>query len=158
MTTYQIAEELCNRLAEFFIVHKYCATTTNSVYIKLDYGVANSIRVSDHNGIEKYKYKYNIRKDIEEKYEEVDDNYLRKYYPFKDIGDLILDVIVDREMKKVSIGKEQYYKQMEEKKIQSESATNSFWRYCTKLKRGKEYESKEAIIGEDESQYYLDNS
>ena len=158
MTTYEVADELCNRLSEFFIVHKYCATTTKSVYIKLDYGVANSIRVSDHNGIEKYKYKYNIRKDIEEKYEEMEGTYLRKYYPFKDIGDLVIDVVVDREMKKVTIGKEEYYKQMEEKKKQSESATNSFWLYCTKLKRGKEYEKREAIKDENDCKYNLCNS
>lgn len=148
MTTYEIAEELCDRLAEFFIVHKYCATTTNSIYIKLDYGVANSIRVSDHNGIEKYKYKYNIRKDIEEKYDEVDGGYYRKYYPFRDIGDLIMDVLIDREIKKTTIGKDEYYRQMKEKKEYSEKATNSFWLYCTKLKRGKEYEEREVI--EDE--------
>ena len=148
MTTYEIAEELCDRLAEFFIVHKYCATSTNSIYIKLDYGVANSIRVSDHNGIEKYKYKYNIRKDIEEKYDEVDKGYYRKYYPFKDIGDLIMDVLIDREIKKTTIGKDEYYRQMKEKKEYSEKATNSFWLYCTKLKRGKEYEEREVI--EDE--------
>lgn len=148
MNTYEVAERLCDRLADFFIVHKYCATTTNSIYIKLDYGVANSIRVSDHNGIEKYKYKYNIRKDIEEKYDEVDKGYYRKYYPFKDMGDLIIDVLLDRELKKISIGKDEYYRQMEEKKEYSEKATNSFWLYCTKLKRGKEYEKKEGI--EDE--------
>lgn len=151
MTTYEVAEELCNRLAEFFIVHKYCATTTNSVYIKLDYGVANSIRVSDHKGIEKYKYKYNIRKDIEEKYEEMEGTYLRKYYPFKDIGDLVLDVIVDRELKRKQIGSNEYSRQMKEKKEYSEKATNSFWLYCTKIKRGYEYESKEAIIDENDS-------
>ena len=47
---------------------------------------------------------------------------------------------------------------MKEKKEYSEKATNSFWRYCTKLKRGKEYESKEAIIDEDDCQDNLENS
>lgn len=155
MTTYQVADELCNRLSEFFIVHKYCATTTNSVYIKLDYGVANSIRVSDHKGIEKYKYKYNVRKDIETKYEEMEGTYLRKYYPFGDIGDLVIDVIIDREIKKITIGLEEYYKQIEEKKKQSESATNSFWRYCTKLKRGKEFESREGKVNETNRENHL---
>lgn len=158
MTTYQIADELCNRLSEFFIVHKYCATSTKSIYIKLDYGVANSIRVSDHKGIEKYKYRYNIRKDIDEKYDEIDGGYYRKYYPFKDIGDLILDVIVDRELKKKEIGIKEYYRQMKEKKEYSEKATNSFWLYSTKLKRGYEYERMEGNDDEDTSSDYLRNS
>lgn len=143
MTTYKVAEILCDKLAEFFIVHKYCATSTNSIYIKLDYGVANSIRVSDHNGREKYKYKYNIRKDIDEKYSEKDGIYDRYYYPFKCLDELIMDVIIDREQKKVLLGKEVYYSQMEQAKLKSEKATNSFWRACTKIKRGKEYNTKE---------------
>lgn len=158
MTTYQIAEKLCDRLSEFFIVHKYCATTTNSVYIKLDYGVANSIRVSDHNGKEKYRYKYNIRKDIDEKYEELDNDYMRKYYPFSDIGDLVIDVIIDRELRKNAIGVEEYHRQMEEKREKSKTSNSSFWRYCTKIKRGTEYEKKEKMVDEIESRDSFQNS
>lgn len=33
-----------------FLVHKYYARTTKSVYLKLDYGACCGIRISDHRG------------------------------------------------------------------------------------------------------------
>lgn len=43
-----------------FIVHRYNAYSTCSIYLKLDYGACNSIRISDHNGYQHLSYKYNI--------------------------------------------------------------------------------------------------
>ena len=46
-----LADYIANRLiSEGFIVQRYNAYTTNSIYLKLDYGVCNSIRISDHPG------------------------------------------------------------------------------------------------------------
>ena len=60
----EIATELCNRfLDEEFIVQRYDAHSTQSIYIKLDYGVSNTIRISDHRGYDYLSYKYNIRLD-----------------------------------------------------------------------------------------------
>ena len=44
--------------------------TTNSVYLKFDYGVCHSMRIGDHPGISKYGYRYSIRLDIDESYVE----------------------------------------------------------------------------------------
>lgn len=47
----QVADTLCRRLLSAgFIVHRYDAYSTNSIYLKLDCGVCNSIRISDHTG------------------------------------------------------------------------------------------------------------
>ena len=41
-----LADSIANRLArEGFIVQRYDAKTTDSIYLKLDYGVCNSIRI-----------------------------------------------------------------------------------------------------------------
>lgn len=42
-------------------VQFYRAITTNSFYIKLDYGLLNSVRFSDHDGKKHLKYRYNVR-------------------------------------------------------------------------------------------------
>ena len=56
-----LAESIARKLiAEGFIVQRYGAYTTSSIYLKLDYGVCNSIRISDHPGKRYLKYRYNI--------------------------------------------------------------------------------------------------
>lgn len=61
LSTRHFAEELASRLIkEGFIVHFYQAMTSSSIYMKLDYGASYSIRISNHKGIPKYDYRYNL--------------------------------------------------------------------------------------------------
>lgn len=56
-----LADSLSERfLAEGFTVHRYDAYSTSSVYLKLDCGMCNSIRISDHRGKKHLAYRYNI--------------------------------------------------------------------------------------------------
>lgn len=57
------------------------AVTTNSCYIRLYDARLGSIRVSDHEGKEKYGYKFNVRSDFPKKYArwKLDDNIWRYY-------------------------------------------------------------------------------
>lgn len=43
-----------------FKIMLYESTTTNSIYLKLDYGVMHSIRISDHEGKKHLQYRYNV--------------------------------------------------------------------------------------------------
>ena len=44
-----IADYIQSKLLEYgFKIQRYNAYSTNSIYLKLDYGVCNSIRISDH--------------------------------------------------------------------------------------------------------------
>ena len=52
----EIVRELKNN---GFIIQRYISITSNSVYLKLDYGVMNSIRISDHKG-KQLSYRYNV--------------------------------------------------------------------------------------------------
>lgn len=62
---YKYADYIVRKLVEKgFIVHRYNAHSTNSVYLKLYYGACNSIRISDHDGIDYLNYKYNIYNSI----------------------------------------------------------------------------------------------
>ena len=42
---------------------RYNAVTTDSIYLKLDYGVCCEIRIDDHNWKKKYHYRFNVVKD-----------------------------------------------------------------------------------------------
>jgi hypothetical protein len=71
-----------------FILQYYTAYSTSSCYIKLDYGMSNSIRISDHKGIDKYPYRFNLMIDLDKSYEE-DGRY---YYSIKDYNKMIIDI------------------------------------------------------------------
>lgn len=55
-----IAEAVIQKLQGKVIIHRYDAYSTNSIYLKFDYGVANSLRISDHDGKRHLRYRYNI--------------------------------------------------------------------------------------------------
>lgn len=55
-----IADAVIKQLNGKIIIHRYDAYSTNSIYLKFDYGVANSLRISDHNGKYHLRYRYNI--------------------------------------------------------------------------------------------------
>jgi len=71
-----------------YILQYYMAYSTSSCYIKLDYGMSNSIRIADHKGIDKYQYKFNLMIDLDKSYEE-DGRY---YYSVDDYQKLISDI------------------------------------------------------------------
>ena len=63
MNEKQIAKILIDELSKFqFVIHRYDAVTTNSIYLKLDFGVCCGIRIADHSGKKKYHYRFNIVK------------------------------------------------------------------------------------------------
>lgn len=55
-----IASAVIDKLRGKVIIHRYDAYSSDSIYLKFDYGVANSLRISDHDGKKYLKYRYNI--------------------------------------------------------------------------------------------------
>lgn len=55
-----IADAVIAKLHGKVIIHRYDSYSTNSIYLKFDYGVANSLRISDHDGKRHLKYRFNI--------------------------------------------------------------------------------------------------
>lgn len=67
MTGKEVAKILTKKLVDLdFIVHRYNSKTTSSIYLKLDYGLACGIRIADHKGKEKYRYRFNVMKDYKD--------------------------------------------------------------------------------------------
>lgn len=82
-----------------FIVHRYNSYSTNSIYIKLDYGVSCGIRISDHHGKAKYKYRFNLIKDYKGNRVIRDGNLIRFFYSFDDIESLLLAIKQEKKSK-----------------------------------------------------------
>lgn len=70
----------------------YHVSSWNSVYIKFKSPLMRSIRVSDHPGRRKYRYKWNLVNKYSGKKLIVDRGYNRYFYSFKDIDKLIVDL------------------------------------------------------------------
>ena len=82
-----------------FQIHKYYAKTTKSIYLKLDYGVCCGIRISDHKGKKKYRYKFNLIKQYKGPKQVNDKGYLRLFYDYNNIDELIDDVQNEKKAK-----------------------------------------------------------
>jgi hypothetical protein len=59
----------------------YNKAKTGSVYIRFKDARIGSIRVGDHEGRQKYSYKYNLRLDIDKTYTKKDGKVERYFYP-----------------------------------------------------------------------------
>ena len=90
-----------------FTIHRYDAYSSNSIYLKLDYGVCNSIRISDHTGKAYLKYRYNfILGGIP--YKKVMDKYPRYYFNETTVQDLVDKIKQDKEDKLNTYGMRNY--------------------------------------------------
>ena len=102
----QIAEYVIEELLKHgFVIHRYDAHSTCCIYLKLDYGACNSIRISDHNGYEHLSYKYNINQKIHSNRWYKDKKGLWRYEckaNKESIDKLITIILEDRFMRKTN--------------------------------------------------------
>lgn len=109
----EISKKLIDSLkVKGFIVCKYYAKTTKSIYLKLDYGVCCGIRISDHNGKKKYKYKFNLLKYYKGPKIVNDNGYIRLFYDYENINELIEAVIKEKNEKIKKYGQNNYQEYM----------------------------------------------
>lgn len=96
--TQIIADALVKKLkANGFVVQRYDARSTESIYLKLDYGLAYSIRISGHKGKRHLKYTYNLIKGHRGKRFVKEDKVWRQYYSFEEFNRLVENIIKNRE-------------------------------------------------------------
>lgn len=95
------------------VVHRYNAKSSSSIYLKFDWGMAHSMRISDHKGIEKYHYRFNLIKGMKKTVTITyrNNNYCN-YYPFRDIYQCMEDIIQNRINVLEKDGKEAYLQSM----------------------------------------------
>lgn len=125
MTGPEIADILTQKLIDLnFIVHRYNSKTTSSIYLKLDYGLACGIRIADHKGKEKYRYRFNVMKDYKGDKAVLKDGLISYFYDFSEL-DIVIDAVQQEKQKKLNkYGIANYQKYMEE-----ESQTDLYKRF-----------------------------
>lgn len=99
MTIDEIAAEVIERLVGKVVIHRYDAYRTNSIYLKFDYGVANSLRISDHPGKKYLKYRYNVLTTQKDKQTKKDGGFERIYYSPAMIKALCRDIMASKREK-----------------------------------------------------------
>ena len=84
-----------------FIVHRYNAYSTNSIYLKLDFGLACGIRIADHPGKKKYSYRFNVIKDYKGNKVIVKDGLICRFYDFNEL-EYVLEAIQKEKQDKIN--------------------------------------------------------
>lgn len=115
-----------NLIKQGVVIQRYDSYSTNSIYIKLDYGVCNSIRISNHPGKKHLKYRYNIGTDIKE-FRKVHDKYKRYYYRADKAPELVKKILSDRKVKIDRYGSRKYQSYMQKNK-KDDCGNAGFWR------------------------------
>lgn len=122
----ELADILVKRLLDAdFTLQRYDAYSTDSIYLKLDYGVCNSIRISDHKGKKHLSYRYNIGFDVELQHT-TGNRFLRYFFPAEQYEDLIALCIKERNAKLTQYGVEKYKNFMLES-LRSHADSKGFW-------------------------------
>lgn len=109
MTGIDIVNILIPKLLDMdFIVHRYDAYSTSSIYLKLDYGIACGIRIADHPGKKKYSYRFNIIKDFNGNKVILKDGLISRFYDFTELEKVLKDVQEEKQKKLCKYGINNY--------------------------------------------------
>ena len=125
----QMVNYLQKKLIEHgFIIQRLDAETTKSVYLKLDYGLCNSIRISDHTGKKEFAYRFNILRQMPSKSCQFFDNgrFPRYFYSFDMVDKMIEDILKRRSQQIQRYGKNLYLAFQEKEKTER-NGNNRFW-------------------------------
>lgn len=118
---------------EGFTVHRYDAETTDSVYLRLDWGACNTIRVSDHPGYAHAGNRYNIGPWIEMPMR-TEEKYPRFYWPEDRSAALIAKCIADRDARIGWSGRGGYDAIVAKKRREARKSRSKFWERARKVK------------------------
>ena len=86
MKNIDIAHEILENLSDLK-PYIYKRARSGSVYLKFDDVGLRSIRIADHEGYEKYQYKWNIRKDVVHRFMTEDNGIVRYYFSFHELDE-----------------------------------------------------------------------
>lgn len=128
-TIKEIADTIVNALKDKgFTIQRYDAYSTDSVYLKLDYGVCNSIRISDHKGKKHLCYRYNLIVGCEDNI--IEERYIRYYFNEKNITGLLCQILFDKQCKIQKYGKVAYKNFMIRNKMEHNKDKDGFWSHA----------------------------
>ena len=121
MDSNNMADTLIKSLLNMgFIVHRYNAHSTSSIYLKLDYGVACGIRIADHPGKKKYRYRFNIIKDYEGDKVILKNGLICYFYDFNELENVLKAVQEEKQNKIKKYGLNNYKLYMQSEKEEND--------------------------------------
>jgi hypothetical protein len=121
MTGIEVTNALIPKLINMgFLVCRYDAHSTSSIYLKLDYGLACGIRIADHPGKKKYSYRFNVIKDYKGDKVILKDGLICRFFEFNEL-DSVLDAVQKEKQNKINkYGLQNYKMYMEKEKQENE--------------------------------------
>lgn len=120
------AERIISVLKENNVtIQRYDSVTTESIYLKLDYGVAFSIRISNHKGKKHLKYRYNVFLEGKTQYDPIAHRY---YYSKDDVNMMLSNILTERHQKISKYGVTNYKEFMLNNKQAHSSDKRGFWK------------------------------
>jgi len=127
-----LSKELISR---GYIVHRYNAYSTESVYLKVDYGLCKSIRLSNHKGKHHLRYTFNVLGYINEAYEEVDRGVKRYYVPLSEWNSILDKIDKYSSTMKEKYGVNWYKKELKRYETEGKKSLGTgFWQGAYKVK------------------------
>lgn len=134
-------ERVCNRVVNAILtafdkeglnvtIHMYRSFSTSSTYLKLDYGVAGSIRLADHNGKKHLKYRFNLLLSDESNTvtRTMQDGTERSFYGYGAFDIMLTDLIEFKKSRMTKYGKPYGYNKAVEKAKRESHSRKGFWR------------------------------
>ena len=85
------------------------------------------IRISDHKGKKKYRYKFNLIKEYKGPKKMIDRGYSRLYYSYENASEMIRDILNERSSKMHKYGIRNY------KKLMIKNAKNDLYKSLSKV-------------------------
>ena len=128
MAAEYISQELCKQGC---MIHRYDAYSTNSVYLKVDAGIACSIRLSDHKGYAYLKYRFNfLANEPGNQVEHIVDAYDRYFYTAGAVDQLIDDVLLLRLQRMRAY---RNYSQLVDRALTQSKSKKGFWQQAYRV-------------------------
>lgn len=137
MTTDELADKLIKELkikCPDIVMHYYHSYTSNSIYIKLDYGAANSIRISDHDKSQnEFHYKYELRTDKELSWHRFEGGVYIIRYPASQLTQLANKIAKERDKKIKEKGQTYINEMNKRKKYMDSDKSKRFYKMCKEI-------------------------
>lgn len=129
-----IAEHMIRTLKDNNVaIQRYDSATTSSIYLKLDYGVAFSIRISNHKGKKHLKYRYNVLLDEPSHYDAIAQRY---YYNQTNVDMMLNHILAERQRKISKYGVTNYKNFMINNQKSHAKDKRGFWNQSRLIYKG----------------------
>ena len=134
----EIADKVCRQLLDRgVVIQRYEAYSTNSIYLKFDCGLANSLRIGDHKGKQNLSYMFMVDTNHFGEKKVITDKYTQYIYSpdRKQVNKLIDHILVHRRRRIDAAGGESQYKKQMKSRYLSSKDQKGFWSQAEFIKK-----------------------